>query len=72
MNSSYIINKVLSEDNDPKTNGLNIPKKFGRHGDYWSSTEYTTNAGYLLHLSRNLIDLDKKETRKSVRAIRSF
>ena len=70
--STFIIDKVLSEDNNTNTNGVTFINKVGEYGRYWSSTEQATNAAWLAFFTQNRLDFDRKDTYARVRAIRSF
>ncbi len=66
-NVAYEVNKILENDGDPATNGLNTG-----FGVYWTSTEYAANAAYDYSVVTGIIINDNKSNSYRVRAIRAF
>lgn len=65
--AAYEINRILENDGDPATNGLNTSS-----GIYWTSTEYAANAAYDYSVISGIIINDNKSNSYRVRAIRAF
>ncbi|HAF31101.1 MAG TPA: hypothetical protein DCG75_18850 [Bacteroidales bacterium] len=65
--AAYEINRILENDGDTATNGLNT-----NTGVYWTSTEYAANAAFDYSVISGIIINDNKSNSYRVRAIRAF
>ena len=70
-NNSVIINKVLANDGDSNTNGLNVNNNFS-DSSYWSSTENNSYFAWGLHLQDGYMSYNNKFGTFRVRAVRAF
>jgi hypothetical protein len=69
--NSVIINKVLANDSDPNTKGLNASNDFN-NSSYWSSTEGNSSGAWLLRLRDGSMSVFLKYSTFRVRAVRAF
>ena len=70
-NNSVIINKVLANDSDPNTKGLNVSND-ASNSSYWSSTELSRRTAWSLLLQDGLMYGNVKNNTFSVRGVRAF
>jgi hypothetical protein len=66
-----IINKVLANDSDPNTKGLNASNDFN-NSSYWSSTENNSGFAWFLQLRGGVMFSSNKVDTFRVRAVRAF
>jgi hypothetical protein len=71
-NSAYPINKILENDGNAATNGLNAETAGPTFGRYWSSTEYSNGFAWYSNFSNGTRHLSNKFSNYSVRAVRAF
>ncbi|MFC2150962.1 hypothetical protein ACFLSE_00405 [Bacteroidota bacterium] len=65
--AAYEINRILENDSDGSTNGLNTS-----NGTYWTSTEYSANQAYDYSVITGVVIDDNRSSTYRVRAIRAF
>ena len=70
-NNSVIINKVLANDEDSNTKGLNVSNDFN-NSTYWSSTEGSSTDAWFLQLRFGNVASSSKYGTFRVRAVRAF
>ena len=72
-NSAFYINKILENDGDGTTNGLNPENVAPTYGRYWSSTEHTMYLAWLYSFydGNSYSNVNKSATYR-VRAVRAF
>ncbi len=67
FNNAFVISKILENDGDSTTNGLQF-----KNGRYWSSNEVGFSTAYNFIVSINKVEAAMKFSQYKVRAIRAF
>lgn len=71
-NSAFIINKILENDGNSATNGLNAEYVSPTYGRYWSSTEYNSDGAWGYNFFYGYSYGYNKSNTDGVRAVRAF
>ena len=67
-----LIDRILDNDGDPGTNGLNQEFQAPTYGRYWSSTEISSNSAWYFQFPDGFSNYVNKSFTYRVRAIRAF
>ena len=71
-NNDIAIDRILDNDSDPNTNGLNQEYITPTNGIYWCSLEFSNNSAWFYFMGTSTSNVTSKENTYRIRAIREF